>query len=107
MLGSREQLILLNLVPGLSARAVRRLLDALGGVAAVAEAGPEALQQATGVSALAARRIADGLRDEARLARELALARQHGASVVTLEDPEYPAPLKAILDPPPALYLKG
>src|SRR3989338_912758 len=49
----------------------------------------------------------EALRDEGRLSLELALARRHGAAIVTLEDPEYPAPLKAIPDPPPVLYIKG
>ncbi len=41
------------------------------------------------------------------LEEELALARRHGVQLVTLDDPDYPAPLKTIPQPPPVLYIWG
>ncbi|MFQ5877921.1 MAG: DNA-processing protein DprA [Acidobacteriota bacterium] len=38
---------------------------------------------------------------------ELDRARRHGAALLTLEDPRYPALLRASADPPPALYVRG
>ena len=42
-----------------------------------------------------------------RLDRELAELRDRQITVLTYLDPEYPAPLKTIPDPPPLLYLQG
>ena len=42
-----------------------------------------------------------------RLDRELAELRDRQIRVLTYLDPEYPAPLKTIPDPPPLLYLQG
>lgn len=39
--------------------------------------------------------------------KEVEKARQAGAKIVTLEEPEYPPPLREIPDPPPVLYLLG
>lgn len=41
------------------------------------------------------------------LEEELALAQQHGIRLVTLEDSDYPAPLAALPQPPPVLYVRG
>ena len=103
----REQLILLNLIPGLGSALLRRLLDAFGDLDRLTSAGAQALRQVQGITPALAGRIVGGCRDQARLERELALAQRHGAALVTMDDPEYPAALRTIPDPPLALYIQG
>ena len=107
MLTNRERLILLNLIPEIGSTRLRRLLDAFGTLDRMWTASVQELQQAAGVGPSLAQRIADGRRDEAALRRELALVQRHGATLVTLEDAEYPARLRTIADPPVALYVHG
>ena len=106
-LSDRERLILLNLVPDVGSARLRRLLDAFGGLERVWAAGVRELAQVEGIGPQLAQRIADGRRDDARLGRELALARRHGAVIITLGEAGYPAPLVHIPDPPLALYVRG
>jgi len=46
-------------------------------------------------------------RAEVDLQAELARIAKRGLHVLTLQDPNYPRPLRAIEDPPPVLYVKG
>ena len=107
MLSTRERLILLNLIPDIGSTRLRRLLEAFGDLERVWASSAQELQQVEGIGPILAQRIAAGCRDERLLSKELALARRHGVTLVTLEDPEYPASLKTIHDPPLALYMKG
>ena len=104
---SREQLILLNTIPDVSAACLRRLFEAFGGLSRLGVAAPEELQQVQGVSPILAHRLFEGLRDEARLVRELSLAARAGVTMLTLEDAGYPDALKTLPDPPLALYVRG
>ena len=107
MLTSRERLIRLNLIPDVTAASLRRLLEAFGDLDRLWRASPQEIQRAAGIGPAAAQRIASSCRDEAPLARELALAQRLGVQIVTLEDAGYPARLKTIADPPLALYVRG
>jgi DNA processing protein len=102
-----EQLICLNLIPEVGSIRVHRLLGAFGDLDRLWKASPEELRQVEGIGPALAQRIAAGCRDDARLRYELALAEREGVTVVTLEDAEYPQPLRAIPDPPLALYVRG
>lgn len=105
MLSAREQCILLNLIPGIGSTPLRRVLDACGSLERLWTAGARELQQA-GASTQMAQRLV-GCRDGRLLVRELALAQRHGATIVTLEDADYPKLLREIADPPLALYSRG
>ncbi len=107
MLTNRERLILLNLIPEIGSTRLRRLLDAFGDLDRVWKASPQDLQQVEGIGPQLAQRIAAGRHDEPLLRRELALAQRAGVTIITLEDPEYPKPLRTIHDPPLALYVRG
>jgi DNA processing protein len=63
----------------------------------------EALPELAGRGGRKALRIAD--RDAAE--RELEALRKAGIVAVALPEPGYPAPLRAIADPPPLLFLRG
>jgi DNA processing protein len=107
MPSNRERLILLNLVSEVGSTRLRRLLDAFGDLERVFAASLQELQQVEGITPLIAQRIRAGCRDEQRLARELTLAQRHGVTIVTLEEADYPKPLRTIADPPLALYVRG
>lgn len=107
MLAKRERLIWLNLIPDVTAASLRRLLEAFKDLDQLWRAGPQELQRAAGIGPAVAQRIASSCRDEAPLARELALAQRLEVKIVTLEDDGYPARLKTIADPPLALYVRG
>lgn len=107
MSDNRARYILLNLAPAVGSTRLRRLLDVFGDLDHVWKATVQELQQVEGVGPLLAQRLAATLKDEAKLTRELELARQAGVRILTLEDPEYPALLRAIADPPLALYIRG
>lgn len=102
----REAYIALNMIGSLGPVRVRNLVAALGSPEAVLEAGEEDLRRAEGIGAEVARGIV-AQRGEVDPAAEEARARKHGARIITCEEPDYPAPLLAIYDPPLALYVRG
>jgi DNA processing protein len=95
-----RNLLTVSLLPGVTARVVRDLLAAPG----VDFARLESLQPVLGEEAREA--LASGAA-AARADEQLARAREHGARVLTLPDPDYPAALAATYDPPPVLYVRG
>lgn len=102
----RSAYIVLNMIEGLGPVSVRRLVDVLGSPKAILEADREALMKARGVGEKLALKILvqrDGIDFEA----ELEKAADIGARIVTPLDEEYPEALKAIHDPPLALYVLG
>ena len=107
MLTNQERLILLNLIPDVGSTRLRRLLDAFGDLERLFRATVQELQRVEGIGAGLAERIASGTRDERRLEREMALAKEQGVTILSLEDAEYPQPLRTIHDPPLALYVRG
>ena len=107
MLTSRERFILLNTIPGVGSLCLRRLLDAFGESERIFTAGEQVLRQVEGVNPALAQRLWKGCRNEASLRRELALSKSAGVEIVTLEDAAYPDSLRAIPDPPLALYIRG
>lgn len=103
----REQLILLNLVPGVSSACLRRLLEAFGDLDRLWAALPEQLAGVERLGPELARRLDEGRRDAPRLARELEQAQALGVEMVTLDEADYPALLRELADPPLALYIRG
>jgi DNA processing protein len=95
----------LALTPGLGARTAGKLLRELG--------SPEAIFNAS-LTALEAQRlpgaVAQAIHSRQPLssaAKELAQAQAAGCRLLTWDEPEYPARLREIYDPPPLLYVKG
>ncbi|MBI3333356.1 MAG: hypothetical protein HYZ93_04620, partial [Candidatus Omnitrophica bacterium] len=104
MMNDREALIALNAVSGLGAGMIHRFLSALPSVEEAFGLSPAAVREildrwATPAVVEGMRRAADGK----GLAGELAEAGRLGVRIVTLFDPDYPAILKQITDPPPVL----
>jgi DNA processing protein len=105
---SRKKLAWLALrsVAGIGPISARRLLDAFGSPEAVLRAGPALLRRVEGLSA----RMIDSLASPGRLEeaqQEWSRLRDLGAEISTPDDPDYPARLSEIPDPPLILTRKG
>ncbi|MDH3981716.1 MAG: DNA-processing protein DprA, partial [Kiritimatiellaceae bacterium] len=85
---------------------VRRLIDCLGSPKAILEGDREALMEARGVGEKLALKIIVQ-RDSIDAGEEIDKAADCGARIIVPLDDEYPDALKAIHDPPLALYVKG
>ncbi|HUT98810.1 MAG TPA: DNA-processing protein DprA [bacterium] len=102
--------ISLNLVPEVGPVHFRRLVERLGSAREALAAPYGRLIQIHGIGEVRAANIL-AARTEAhqkRLERELdAIKRFPDLSLFLLSDPDYPAPLKDLPDPPPVLYVRG
>lgn len=94
------------MIEGLGPVSVRRLIDTLGSPKAILEADRETLMEARGVGEKLALKIITQ-RDGIDAAEEIEKATEIGVRIVTPVDDEYPDALKAIHDPPLALYVLG
>jgi DNA processing protein len=103
----RERFIALNRTPGVGSAALRRLLEAFGGLDRVFAASARELQQAAGLRTPIAERLALACQDERGLERELELATRAGVTILTPANAGYPELLRTIPDPPLALYVRG
>ena len=95
----------LMLTPGLGPTRARKLVEHLSGIENVFRASLTELE-AAGLPGHSAQAIGTGKSQE--LAQEeLVRAASAGAEVVGLDDPDFPARLKQIYDPPCVLYVRG
>jgi len=94
-----------NRVRGIGPARLRALLDAFGGIEDAWNASADALRQ-VGLDRRSITNLLEARR-ELDLSKELALLQSAGISVLTWEDPGYPARLLNIGDPPPVLYVLG
>ena len=95
----------LSLVPGIGPAKFRRLVESLGSTEAAWKARPALLAEA-GLDRRAIESMV-ATRPRVDLEREMEKLRRLGVKLLTLEDPDYPPPLRNIADPPPVLYLRG
>lgn len=99
-----EAWLALGLIDGLGDESIRRLLAAFGSPAEIFSASVAALERV--VKKKAAYNIGQGA-DPKRITVTLKWLEDSANSIITLADPDYPALLLNIADPPPILYLKG
>lgn len=105
MSDSRRYWVGFNLVKGIGAVRMRRLLDAFGDLEAAWNAPAESL-----VSAGLGHKLAQGVaqaRGSVDLDRVWEELQNKGIQVITWEDEAYPRRLREIDQPPPVLYLRG
>ncbi len=95
----------LALTPGLGARTAGKLLREFGSPEAVFNASLTSLE-AQRLPAAVAQAI-HSRRAMSDAAKELAQAQAYGCRLLTWDEPEYPARLREIYDPPPLLYVVG
>jgi DNA processing protein len=95
----------LALTPGLGPTRIKKLIEQCGTAERVFQASLTELE-ATGMPAVSAQSLVTGKSlDLAQ--QECGKAVEAGAKIVSLSDPEYPARLKEIYDPPVILFVKG
>lgn len=95
----------LKLVPGLGTRTAGKLLDRFRTPQAVFRASRTELE-GMGVSGAVAQSIASGCTFEDAAAQQQKML-DAGAVAITITDPEYPATLRDIFDPPILLFARG
>ncbi len=98
--------VALTMAPGVGPVLFRRFLEAFGTPEKVFQARVKDLEQVEGIGpkVIASLRRFDW---RGRVETEIRVAEEKGVEMVTWEDPEYPAILKQIYDPPPLLYVMG
>ncbi len=101
----RSQWLALALTPALGPTRARHLVEHFGRIEAVFHASLTELE-ACGLPAAAAQAIATGKSLELA-EKEFSRAASAAATILALDDPEYPPLLRQIYDPPVALYVKG
>jgi DNA processing protein len=103
---SREAFVALNLIEHVGPVRVRQLLEHFGEAPAILSASKQQLLHVRGIGADTAEAIA---RWEATvdLAGEMKRIADFGCHVLIQSDPDYPAMLREIYDPPIVLYVKG
>lgn len=104
-LAEKRYWIGLNLIPNLTPKTFRILLDHFASPRQIWEAPLEKLREIPGFERSAARFARH--RERVDWENELREIERRGLSVITIADREYPKSLRAIETPPPVLYLKG
>jgi DNA processing protein len=99
-----ESWLELCLIKGVGDESIRRLLVAFGSPAAILSASEMALERIVRKSI--GKHIKRGA-EPARISATLSWLKDPANSIVTLAEPDYPAQLLNIQDPPPLLYFKG
>ena len=106
---SREAaaLLLLDRLPGVGPRTVRRLTERFGSGRRALEAGAEAFARVVGAEGRKAARARRDPELRATVVRGLRWARELGMGVRVWTDSGYPECLTHLADPPPVLFLRG
>ncbi len=103
---TKEAYLALNLLSGIGPVRVKQLLQVYSSPQDILAASETALAAIPGLGAKRASLLANW-REHIELEKELELAAETGATIITREDPEYPEPLRQIKDAPLVLYAKG
>lgn len=101
-----EQILTLNAVRGIGTVLHRRLLSRFGSIDRILAAPESALQEVRGIGPAISGELREAVK-KGTGAREIEQSEKEGIRILTLEDPEYPAPLKSIYDAPLVLYVRG
>ncbi|MGA9478366.1 MAG: DNA-processing protein DprA [Desulfobacterales bacterium] len=97
---------LLKSVPGIGNHLFKRLIDRFGFPEKALQATEQDFQVIEGMNQALVRRMKTH-RLHPSVRQDMALAAQKGVRIVTMTDPDYPALLLQIPDPPPFLYVRG
>lgn len=102
--------VALTFIPQIGDKTVRTLVSHLGSAQAVLEASRKDLLQVDGLGPMRVQSLLDARRDGSLLKRaetELLFTQKHGIRILTQQDADYPARLRACEDAPFLLYAKG
>lgn len=100
----------LTLTPGLGPTLIARLIEHAGGVEQALALTAAQLAEIQGISDKGAgkhKRAIDATAQGDVLQKEIDLIAKHGATLLSLDDPAYPALLKQIPSAPPLLWVRG
>ncbi|MGD8970548.1 MAG: DNA-processing protein DprA, partial [Desulfobacterales bacterium] len=97
---------LMKSVPGIGSHLFKRLIDRFGSPQGALQAAEQDLQVIEGMNRTLVRRMKTH-RIQPSVRQDMALAAQKSVRIVTMTDPDYPALLLQIPDPPPFLYVRG
>lgn len=103
---SKEAFLALNLLPRIGPIRVRRLLERFDRPQAILSAKRNELVSVPGIGEEMADQLTDW-ENRIDLAEEQRRISDHGISLLTLDDEDYPPALRTIYDPPFLLYIKG
>lgn len=99
--------LMLRAIPGVGDAILLKLVQAMGSPDAVLSATPASLEDVgCRVPLIEAVRRGPDAQAVRELDRELETLQRRQITVLTYLDPQYPAPLKTIPDPPPLLYFQ-
>ncbi|MBO8171030.1 MAG: DNA-protecting protein DprA [Bacillaceae bacterium] len=103
---TRDYLIAIHHVDGIGSRIIRKIVDGRPDIETLKGSGPEKIKALMNIKIEVAQKVAESLNPRMvhRIQNNL---EDKKISAVTLLDPEYPAWLSQIDDPPPILYGKG
>jgi DNA processing protein len=108
-----RELLLLARVPGIGSARLRALVTHFGDPRAALGATARSLTRVRGIDRTTAQSVVSTVRSaafsshEREVAAQLSRLNKAGGRIVTFWDPEYPANLKRIYDPPPYLWVLG
>ena len=104
-MNEKEYLVILNLIQGLGTVRIRSLMDHFGSAVEIMNQPAYSLQKVPGIGS----HLAGAIRrwEELEYREEFRLIENLGVTIMTIFDPDYPANLREIYDPPVVLYLKG
>lgn len=102
----REEILSLNLLPGIGPVKIRRLLEAFGDAGGVLKAGESSLRRVDGIGPETAK-VISRWREHTDPGVELAEAERRGIKIVVMGDEEYPDHLARAYDAPILLYVWG
>ncbi len=105
-LSERQALIALNMTQGMGAITAKNLIEFFGSASEIFKAPPEDLARVRGIGKTSAAAFADAFSRVDPVAEEERASRC-AAAIITWDDPDYPARLKDIYDPPLVLYICG
>lgn len=103
---SLEATLRLALVPGVGPLTRKALLEHFGSSSAVLAAAPSELRRVPGVGPQLTHCILSA-GETVDVEAELQVCREHGVTILTDSDPEYPRLLKEIHNPPAVLFIRG
>lgn len=103
---SKEAYLALNLLPKIGPIRVRRLLERFSLPEQILAASRANLSTVPGIGREMAEQIADW-ENQIDLVEEQRRIADHGISLLTMDDDDYPAALREIYDPPFLLYVRG
>lgn len=105
-MNEREALVALNLLPRIGPVRVKRMMEYLGSANAVFSASSQVLMNIEGLGSKTIE-VIKNWEHSIDLQAELDLANQRELKIITLDDNEYPEPLRQMYDPPIVLYVWG